>query len=46
MISSCQDFLMPAAEGAAVGMDPTLATPSLSKLRNVTINEAKGMKPT
>lgn len=45
-MSSCQDFLMPAAEGAAVGMDPTFATPSLSKLRNVTVNEAKGMKPT
>lgn len=44
-MSSCQDFLMPAAEGAAVGMDPTFATPSPSKLRNMTVNEAKGMKP-
>lgn len=37
VMSSCQDFLMPAAEGGvAVGMEPRFPTPSFIKLRETT----------
>lgn len=39
-MSSCQDFLMPVAEGgAAVGMEPRLATPSFIRLRDKPIKK-------
>lgn len=42
-MSSCQDFLMPAAEGGvAVGMEPRFPTPSFIKLQGRTDVERDG----
>lgn len=49
-MSSCQDFLMPAAEGGvAVGMEARFATPSFIKLGEATKKNQGGegrLKPT